>query len=161
MYATKADANALKMNVTSVSSEVNERLEGTESSRDFCDIESRSKESIPNQSVVTSSKSENLLTVKDTTPQKKQFTGIDPNKRPLKKAKLMRLERKQNKLLSQGKSVTEIEVLLKERKQQQGSNKTLEELFSEIDSESNKLEVIIISKYYKSYVFKYVYTIYV
>ncbi|XP_033218993.1 arginyl-tRNA--protein transferase 1 [Belonocnema kinseyi] len=141
ILATKAGANALKINVTSVSSEVNERLQGAENSQSFS--ESRSKASFPTQLAETDSKSK-ILPFKDTVLNKKQMSSVDPNERPLKKAKLMRLERKQNKLLSQGKSVTEIEAMMKERKQPQSGNKTLEELFSEINSESNKLEMRLV-----------------
>lgn len=61
---------------------------------------------------------------------------------PCKKAKLLRKERKQNKLLSQGKSPSEIESIMKEKKQQ-NCVKTLEELFEEVlKGGVKKLEVI-------------------
>lgn len=59
---------------------------------------------------------------------------------PRKKAKLLRIERKQNKLLAQGKSQSEIESIMKERKQQ-NCVKSLEELFDEVYTGLKKLEV--------------------
>lgn len=61
---------------------------------------------------------------------------------PRKKAKLLRIERKQNKLLAQGKSQSEIESIMKEKKQQNCA-KSLEELFDEVYTGLKKLEVII------------------
>lgn len=60
---------------------------------------------------------------------------------PRKKAKLLRLERKRDKLLAQGKTQSEIESMLKEKKQQNCA-KSLEELFDEVYTGSKKLEVI-------------------
>lgn len=61
---------------------------------------------------------------------------------PCKKAKLLRIERKQNKLLAQGKSQSEIESIMKGKKQQ-NCMKTLEELFEEVlQGGVKKLEVI-------------------
>lgn len=59
---------------------------------------------------------------------------------PRKKAKLLRIERKQNKLLAQGKSQSEIESIMRERKQQ-SCVKSLEELFDKVYTGLKKLEV--------------------
>lgn len=59
---------------------------------------------------------------------------------PRKKAKLLRIERKQNKLLAQGKSQSEIESIMKEKKQQNCA-KSLEELFDEVYTGLKKFEV--------------------
>jgi len=59
---------------------------------------------------------------------------------PCKKAKLLRMERKKNKLLAQGKSQSEIESIMRERKQQ-NCIKTVEELFEEVYTGLKKLEV--------------------
>lgn len=59
---------------------------------------------------------------------------------PCKKAKLLRIERKKNKLLAQGKSQSEIESIMRERKQQ-NFIKTVEELFEEVYTGLKKLEV--------------------
>jgi len=61
---------------------------------------------------------------------------------PCKKAKLLRIERKKNKLLAQGKSQSEIESIMKEKKQQNCA-KTIEELFEEVYTGLKKLEVMI------------------
>lgn len=60
---------------------------------------------------------------------------------PCKKAKLLRIERKKYKLLAQGKSQSEIESIMRERKQQ-NCIKTMEELFEEVYTGLKKLEVI-------------------
>lgn len=59
---------------------------------------------------------------------------------PCKKAKLLRKERKQNKLLAQGKTQEEIEAMFKGKKQQTPP-KSIEELFNEMYGGTNRLEV--------------------
>lgn len=61
---------------------------------------------------------------------------------PCKKAKLLRIERKKSKLLAQGKSQSEIESIMREKKQQ-NCIKIVEELFEEVYTGLKKLEVII------------------
>ena len=149
----KADLNASKMTVTSVSSEANERLQGENSKQNFCQVKDRSRESVFTDFATTSLKNENSYILEDTRQQGKGGIEFNSNKVPLKKAKLLRLERKQNKLLSQGKSMSEVEAVLKEHKQQQTYSKTLEELFREINSESSKLEVNkFVSCFHQNYV---------
>lgn len=62
---------------------------------------------------------------------------------PCKKAKLLRIERKKNKLLAQGKSQSEIERIMTEKKQQ-NCVKTLEELFEEVYTGLKKLEMKLV-----------------
>ncbi|PSN51200.1 Arginyl-tRNA--protein transferase 1 [Blattella germanica] len=57
-------------------------------------------------------------------------TGADVNRPPCKKAKLLRQERKHQKLLKQGYSETEAEEMMKQGKQQP-ENKSLEDLLNE------------------------------
>lgn len=64
---------------------------------------------------------------------------MDQSKLPPKKAKQIRLERKQNKLLSLGKSSTEINDILKHGKSE-NTAKTLEDLFEE-EGKQDGLEV--------------------
>jgi DNA segregation ATPase FtsK/SpoIIIE-like protein len=78
----------------------------------------------------------------ETTTKEEDCRNFDLNKGPQKKAKLLRLERKQNKLLAQGKTQEEINTLMNKNKLQK-TGKTLEDLFEEISNCSNKLEVFI------------------
>lgn len=84
-----------------------------------------------NQEQLTNSDKKNTLHVRS------EISAV-----PCKKAKLLRIERKQNKLLAQGKSQTEIESIMKEKKQQ-NYVKSLEELFEEVNTGLKKLEVIL------------------
>ena len=72
-------------------------------------------------------------------------TLCKPEKGPQKKAKLLRIERKRQKLLAQGKSEDEIINLMKKRKQPHVS-KSLEDLLDEMGNGPNKLEVLILVK---------------
>ncbi|XP_076647874.1 arginyltransferase 1 isoform X2 [Halictus rubicundus] len=65
---------------------------------------------------------------------------MNPTRGPCKKAKLLRIERKQNKLLAQGKTQAEIDAMFKKDKQQ-NQGKSLEELFDEMLSGTNRLEI--------------------
>ena len=130
-YAEKTEKQALKMQVTSVSEELRSRL-----SSDVIDIKtstskhlSESDTSVVNQPM-------------ESTPKESVGTNFDPSQAPQKKAKLLRIERKQNKLLAQGKTMEEINALMKKNKPQ-NTEKTLEDYFSEISQCSNKLEVFI------------------
>ncbi|XP_011876560.1 PREDICTED: arginyl-tRNA--protein transferase 1 isoform X1 [Vollenhovia emeryi] len=62
---------------------------------------------------------------------------------PCKKAKLLRIERKKNKLLAQGKSQSEIESIMKEKKQQNCA-KPMEELFEEVYTGLKRLELRLV-----------------
>ncbi|XP_076632548.1 arginyltransferase 1 isoform X2 [Colletes latitarsis] len=62
---------------------------------------------------------------------------------PCKKAKLLRIERKQKKLLAQGKTQDEIDAMFKENKQQNRA-KSLEELFEEMLSGTKRLEIKLV-----------------
>lgn len=64
----------------------------------------------------------------------------DPSRIPCKKAKLLRIERKQNKLLAQGKTREEVEAIFRTNKQQNEA-KSLEDLFDEIQNGTSRLKV--------------------
>ncbi|XP_076647873.1 arginyltransferase 1 isoform X1 [Halictus rubicundus] len=68
---------------------------------------------------------------------------MNPTRGPCKKAKLLRIERKQNKLLAQGKTQAEIDAMFKKDKQQ-NQGKSLEELFDEMLSGTNRLELKLV-----------------
>lgn len=74
---------------------------------------------------------------------------------PCKKAKLLRIERKQNKLLAQGKTQKEIEAIFKENKQQ-NHTKSIEELFDEMYSATNRFKVGYITCFIKLHIYKLV-----
>lgn len=76
---------------------------------------------------------ENTVTVKSSN-NVRQGTGADPNKPPCKKAKLLRLEKKQQKLLQRGMSLEKLNV--------DPQQKTLEQFLNEISENSkHKLRV--------------------
>ncbi|XP_046610401.1 arginyl-tRNA--protein transferase 1 isoform X4 [Neodiprion virginianus] len=81
----------------------------------------------------------NLTPMSSTSKDYKSGMGVDQSKPPPKKAKIIRLERKQNKLLSMGKSTTEINEILNQGKSI-AVGKTLEELFHEENVGQKKLE---------------------
>lgn len=118
-----------QINVSSVNDELSGRLSvNLVKSKSQINSISASRSS---QEQMTNSDSRNSLHVR----------SENTNVVPCKKAKLLRLERKQNKLLAQGKSRSEIESIMKERKQQ-NYIKPLEELFDEVYTGLKKLEVI-------------------
>lgn len=128
-YMAKAEKNASHINVSSIDVELGGRLSVNLVKSDS-QINSISS-SRSNQEQMTSSDSKSSLHVRN------EISNVVP----CKKAKLLRLERKKNKLLAQGKSQSEIESIVKERKQQ-NYIKTLEELFEEIYTGLKKLEVM-------------------
>ncbi|XP_066584197.1 arginyl-tRNA--protein transferase 1-like isoform X3 [Prorops nasuta] len=66
-----------------------------------------------------------------------------PKKPGCRKRKFLRLERKRNKLLAQGKSTKEVETILKESKNP-NTTKTLEELFEEVFQGEQKLKMKLV-----------------
>lgn len=134
MYATIEDSKICKISKIIAPCESNKNLSPSESSKNSCSLEKNELK----DSIASSSGSKQLSAPKDVKSNK---TKIEHN--PQKKAKILRLERKQNKLLSQGKSHSEIETILSASKQQQNCSKTLEQFFSELNSDVNKLEVYI------------------
>ena len=134
-YLERAEKNASKMQITSVSEELSDRL-GSNLSNTISST-STSKQSGEN---IESSLSQPM----DVLSKKKESkrANFDPSRAPQKKAKLLRIERKQNKLLAQGKTQEEIDAIMKKNKQK-NTEKTLEDFFNEIKDCSNKLEVLI------------------
>lgn len=128
-HLMKAQKDKSQINVSSVNDEISGRLsinsEKTETQKNSTSVSSSS------QVQLTNSSSKNTLHVRN-----EIFNAV-----PCKKAKLLRIERKKNKLLAQGKSQNEIESIMKEKKQQNCA-KTIEELFEEVYTGLKKLEVI-------------------
>ncbi|XP_029676857.1 arginyl-tRNA--protein transferase 1 isoform X3 [Formica exsecta] len=130
-YLTKAEKNASQINVSSVDDELSGRLSvKLVKSKSQVNSTSASRSS---QEQITNSDSKSSLHVRN------EITNVVP----CKKAKILRLERKQNKLLAQGKSQSEIESIMKERKQQ-NYIKPLEELFDEVYTGLKKLELRLV-----------------
>ncbi|XP_029676856.1 arginyl-tRNA--protein transferase 1 isoform X2 [Formica exsecta] len=130
-YLTKAEKNASQINVSSVDDELSGRLSvKLVKSKSQVNSTSASRSS---QEQITNSDSKSSLHVRN------EITNVVP----CKKAKILRLERKQNKLLAQGKSQSEIESIMKERKQQ-NYIKPLEELFDEVYTGLKKLEMKLV-----------------
>ncbi|XP_070168730.1 arginyl-tRNA--protein transferase 1 isoform X2 [Polyergus mexicanus] len=130
-YLTKAEKNASQINVSSVDDELSGKL--------FVDLV-KSKSQINSTSASRSSREQ--ITNSDNKSSlhvRNEITNVVP----CKKAKLLRLERKKNKLLAQGKSQSEIESIMKERKQQ-NYIKPLEELFDEVYTGLKKLEMKLV-----------------
>ncbi|KAK2584280.1 hypothetical protein KPH14_006682 [Odynerus spinipes] len=138
--AMLAKKNISKINVSSIDNECNERLNPNmlNSDKKVCELKSEqtadSSTSMLNLNQGVSVALEAPSTIK---------TESNSSDIPCKKAKLLRIERKQKKLLAQGKSQKEIEVLFKERKQQ-NHVKNLEELFEEIWTGTKKLELKLV-----------------
>ncbi|KAL2716097.1 arginyl-tRNA--protein transferase 1 isoform X1 [Vespula squamosa] len=131
--------NISKLNVSSIDNEPNERLnpDMLNCSKNFCDLKneqhSNSSASMPNPDG-------NIPAALETSTIQE---GNNSSSIPCKKAKLLRIERKQKKLLAQGMSLKEIETAFKESKQQ-NYVKTLEELFDEIWTGTKKLELKLV-----------------
>lgn len=125
----KAQKNKSQINVSSVDDEVRGKLSTNsvkiETQKNCTSVSSSS------QAQLTNSNTKNILHVRN------EIADVVP----CKKAKLLRIERKKNKLLAQGKSQSEIESIMKEKKQQNCA-KTVEELFEEVYTGLKKLEVI-------------------
>lgn len=132
--AEKAQMNATDINLSLVTDTLNVRLQSTKNK-----TEPRNEVG-DNSSVGTVKHARNITPTSSTSKEYRAGTGLDQSKPPPKKAKLMRLERKQSKLLSLGKSTEEVSSVLKQ-KSAFNAGKTLEELFSEENMGRNKLEV--------------------
>ncbi|XP_011635910.1 arginyl-tRNA--protein transferase 1 [Pogonomyrmex barbatus] len=128
-HKMKVQKDKSQINVSSVDDEVSERLsinpEKTESQKNSTSSSS--------QVQPTNSDSKNTLHIRNEIADAV----------PCKKAKLLRIERKKNKLLAQGKSQSEIESIMKEKKQQ-NCVKNIEELFEEIYTGLKKLELRLV-----------------
>ncbi|XP_076375233.1 arginyltransferase 1 isoform X4 [Megalopta genalis] len=72
-----------------------------------------------------------------------EHVEMNTTRAPCKKAKLLRIERKQNKLLAQGKTQAEIDAMFRKDKQQ-NQGKSLEELFDETLRGTNRLELKLV-----------------
>lgn len=131
-----AQKDISKLNVSSIDSEPNERLNPKvlNYSKNLCDLKN---EPHSDSSTSTPNPEGNIPVALETSTIQE---GNSSSSIPCKKAKLLRIERKQKKLLAQGKSLKEIETAFKESKQQ-NYVKTLEELFDEIWNGTKKLEV--------------------
>lgn len=123
----KAEKNKSQISVSSIDDEVSGRLS----------INSVKTKTLKNSTSVSNSDRVQLATCNKNIHIRNEIADAVP----CKKAKLLRIERKKNKLLAQGKSQSEIETIMKEKKQQNCA-KTMEEIFEEVYTGLKKLEVI-------------------
>ncbi|XP_032662679.1 arginyl-tRNA--protein transferase 1 isoform X3 [Odontomachus brunneus] len=134
-HHAKAQKNLSKINVSSMDSEISGRMS-------IDPIETSKDTSISKISISASSSDQRQLTNAE-----KKSASHSSNENistvPRKKAKLLRIERKQNKLLAQGKSQSEIESIMREKKQQNCA-KSLEELFDEVYTGLKKFEIKLV-----------------
>ncbi|XP_018050108.1 PREDICTED: arginyl-tRNA--protein transferase 1 isoform X1 [Atta colombica] len=130
-HLKRAQKNESQINVSSIDNEIDERLSinlmKTETQKNSTFVSNSS------QAQLTNANNKNSLHVRN------EIVDIVP----CKKAKLLRMERKKNKLLAQGKSQSEIESIMRERKQQ-NCIKTVEELFEEVYTGLKKLELRLV-----------------
>ncbi|XP_014599794.1 PREDICTED: arginyl-tRNA--protein transferase 1 isoform X1 [Polistes canadensis] len=136
---TLAQKDIIKLNVSSIDNEPNEKLNPNvlKCSKNVCDLKKESD--LDSSTSMTNSDGSIPVALKTSTIQ----GSHNSSNIPCKKAKLLRIERKQKKLLAQGKSLKEIETAFKESKQQ-NNVKTLEELFEEIWTGTKKLELKLV-----------------
>jgi hypothetical protein len=135
-HFARAQENASEINIMSVNNEPINRVSVNPIETKDETLKDSAPGSCSNQKQSMSSDSKNI---------KDKIIDITP----CKKAKFLRLERKRNKLLIQGKSQSEIESIIIEKKlqkqqKQQSSIQTFEELFDKIITHKGlkKLEVI-------------------
>ncbi|XP_053983183.1 arginyl-tRNA--protein transferase 1 isoform X1 [Hylaeus volcanicus] len=137
-YLQETEENASEMNVKSVSNKVNLRLQPNVLDKEKTNnLENQQKQS---ESVPCAS---NHNEDSHVASQSVKSIEMNSSRGPCKKAKLLRIERKQKKLLAQGKTQNEIEAIFKEHKQQNHA-KSIEELFSDMYGETNRLKLKLV-----------------
>ncbi|XP_050469410.1 arginyl-tRNA--protein transferase 1 isoform X3 [Bombus huntii] len=135
----KVDKDISDMNVKFISDEVNARLHPSTSDRGQkkhgLENKKHNSESVPAASSYNNDS--------HSTPQSLQSVEMNPTRIPCMKAKLLRKQRKQNKLMTQGKTQEEIEAIFKENKQENQA-KSLEQIFDEVYNGTNRLELKLV-----------------
>ncbi|XP_018398140.1 PREDICTED: arginyl-tRNA--protein transferase 1 isoform X2 [Cyphomyrmex costatus] len=130
-HLKRAQKDESQINILSVDDKVDERLSvnlvKTETQKNPTSVSNSS------QAQLTTANSKNSLHVRN------EIVNVVP----CKKAKLLRIERKKNKLLAQGKSQSEIESIMRDKKQQ-NCIRTVEELFEEVYTGLKKLEMKLV-----------------
>ncbi|KYN00160.1 PREDICTED: arginyl-tRNA--protein transferase 1 isoform X3 [Cyphomyrmex costatus] len=130
-HLKRAQKDESQINILSVDDKVDERLSvnlvKTETQKNPTSVSNSS------QAQLTTANSKNSLHVRN------EIVNVVP----CKKAKLLRIERKKNKLLAQGKSQSEIESIMRDKKQQ-NCIRTVEELFEEVYTGLKKLELRLV-----------------
>ncbi|XP_008217190.1 arginyl-tRNA--protein transferase 1 isoform X3 [Nasonia vitripennis] len=134
MFTERADTDASKMQVTSVSEELSHRLNSTVDNTNL-----NTSTSKPPDKIIASTPTQPM----ETSSNELRRANFDSTRAPQKKAKQLRIERKQQKLLAQGKTMEEINAIMKKNRPQ-NTGKTLEDFFDEIGKCSNKLEMKLV-----------------
>ncbi|XP_076752657.1 arginyltransferase 1 isoform X3 [Xylocopa sonorina] len=140
-HRLKPDENISDMEVKFIDDRLNTRLHPNTTNREKGNgdlgIKQNKSENIP----IAKSRNDDF----SGTPQSgtSQSVEMDATRTPCMKAKLLRKQRKQNKLLAQGKTQEEVDAIFKEHKQENHA-KSLEELFEEIYNGTSKLELKLV-----------------
>ncbi|KAL0118102.1 hypothetical protein PUN28_009046 [Cardiocondyla obscurior] len=129
-HLMKAQKDKSQINVSSIDDEVSSRL-----------LINSAKAEVPQKTISVSNNDQAQLT--NSNSKNINVRNEIADVVPCKKAKLLRIERKKSKLLAQGKSESEIESIMKEKKQQNCA-KTIEELFEEVYTGLKKLEIKLV-----------------
>ncbi|KAL0118103.1 hypothetical protein PUN28_009046 [Cardiocondyla obscurior] len=129
-HLMKAQKDKSQINVSSIDDEVSSRL-----------LINSAKAEVPQKTISVSNNDQAQLT--NSNSKNINVRNEIADVVPCKKAKLLRIERKKSKLLAQGKSESEIESIMKEKKQQNCA-KTIEELFEEVYTGLKKLELKLV-----------------
>ncbi|XP_043594136.1 arginyl-tRNA--protein transferase 1 isoform X2 [Bombus pyrosoma] len=135
----KVDKDISDMNVKFINDEVNARLHPSTSDKEQKKRDLKNKKH--NSECVPAASSYNNDS--HSTPQSLQSVEMNPIRIPCMKAKLLRKQRKQNKLMTQGKTQEEIEAIFKENKQENQA-KSLEQIFDEVYNGTNRLELKLV-----------------
>ncbi|XP_069668756.1 arginyl-tRNA--protein transferase 1 isoform X2 [Periplaneta americana] len=147
--ALRAEKNVENTKVVSLDPSLSGRLElsfdGDESVQGKEEDNSRT-DNISGAAVVTPASAVVEPVVGEVRKQCRPGTGADINKPPCKKAKLVRLERKHQKLVNQGYSKDEADAMLKQKKQPQQEGRILEDLISEPlpANPAHRLELVLL-----------------
>lgn len=116
--------------------------------RDNSQIESMMQDNIVNKSVNENKSSNTPSTIANNKKINVNCRMSESDSALPKKAKLIRIERAKNRLLAQGKTLEEIEIIYKKKKEQKRP-KNIEDLLNNIIDGKNKLEVNYFIKIYQ------------
>ncbi|CAL7940449.1 unnamed protein product [Xylocopa violacea] len=140
-HRLKSDENISDMEVKFIDDGLNTRLHPNTTNKEKGNSDSGIKQNKSENVPIATSRNDDF----SGTPQSgtSQSVDMDSTRTPCMKAKLLRKQRKQNKLLAQGKTQEEVDAIFKEHKQE-NHTKSLEELFEEIYNGTSKLEMKLV-----------------
>ncbi|XP_031849457.1 arginyltransferase 1 isoform X2 [Nomia melanderi] len=135
----RTEEDTLDIKVKGVEDEVNIRLQSSSS-----DKSTGSSSGMQQKQTESISCTANQNEKSQATSRSLESVEMIPSRIPCKKAKLLRIERKQNKLLAQGKTQAEIDAMFKTENKQQNQGKSIEELFDEMLMGTDRLKINLI-----------------